>query len=71
MEYMLYGNNTAGSARRRGGVAMKTVSGKTGNPGRDGTAEPEDRRTAGQGGRFFGVCTAMRARQDISAGSGK
>ena len=51
MKYMLYGKNTAGSAR--GGVAMKTVSGKTGKPGRGGTAEPEGRRTAGQGGRFF------------------
>ena len=34
MEYMLYGKNTAGSAR--GGAIMKTVSGKTGNPGRAG-----------------------------------
>ena len=66
MEYMLYGKNTAGSAR--GGVKMKTVSGKTGKPGRGGTAEPEGRRTAG---RFFCVCTVVRARQDISAGSGK
>ena len=37
MEYMLYGKNTAGSAR--GGVAMKTVSGKTGNPGRNRKAD--------------------------------
>ena len=51
MEYMLYGKNTAGSAR--GGVAMKTVSGKTGETRAGGTAEPEGRRTAGQGGRFF------------------
>ncbi len=58
MEYMLYGKNTAGSAR--GGVAMKTVSGKTGETraGRDGgtaclPAGGEGRRTAGQGGRFF------------------
>ena len=47
MEYMLYGKNTAGSAR--GGVAMKTVSGKTGET----RADSEGRRTAGQGGRFF------------------
>ena len=68
MEYMLYGKTPQAAC---GGAIMKTVSEKKPeNPaGRDGgTGRQTDCRT---GRAFFCVCTAMRARQDISAGSGK
>ena len=51
MKYMLYGNNTAGSARRRDNE--NRFRKKSRKIRRDGTADPEGRRTAGQGGRFF------------------